>query len=195
MKHLKGIADAVTTAVVSPGDSFARGTQAFGPHSSCAVAATSAKTLQQLRECRIPCTKDNKPHVRGSVACPQAVWGDCEIGCMQRRKGNIERLAANNDGKNESVCEIKSEERVCRAKMCAFDPYSDCAYIVRMTVPNFDMRLWSTAWKEELIEALASSMQVIDTCSILIYSYYLILLLLCGIDGIGCCVAGACRCD
>jgi hypothetical protein len=160
--HITGAIDIVSEGVSPNRNAFsiAQGTQVFGPHAECAAAGSSPGSLQQLRDCSIPCTKEKKPHARGSVACPQSVWGDCEIGCMQRRKSHVQRAVTNSSGVQQSVCEVQAEERECRAKMCVFDPYSDCAYIVRMTLPNFDMRLWSSAWKDEMIEAMAATLKV-----------------------------------
>ena len=155
----RAIVNTATTTASIPqprGAYVAEGRQVFGAPPDCAV---STRSLQELRPCQVPCSEDKKPLVRGDVACPQHLWSDCDTSCTQRRQGNVVHTVSNSSGLFRE-CIAKAEQRSCQSMNCPFNAHTDCAYIIRMTMPSFDMRLWSKAWKEELQEAMATVLQV-----------------------------------
>ena len=136
----------------------AEGRQLFAPLADCVISNTLTP-LKEMRPCYVPCSVDRKPNLRGDVACPQQLWSDCDTRCTQRRQGNVVHTDSNSSGQFRK-CIAVSEERSCQSMNCPFNAHTDCAYIIRMAIPSFDMRLWSKAWKEELLEAMATVLQV-----------------------------------
>jgi hypothetical protein len=58
-------------------------------------------------------------------------------------------------------CDKRREQRSCRARGCGFNPFTECAYILHLSVPPFDLRLWTSLWRDELVDAVAATLRVL----------------------------------
>jgi hypothetical protein len=159
------------------------------PHNSKTIASDTLlrttnlnSSLTQFKTCYVPCDSPHRPvtslaspsHLSFSPSqrvktnsnsdwnpyCVNNSWSECAKDCHQTRVIRHLQVVKNSSGVYFGCQRGEFERRKCSKQRCLLNVYSQCAYILQMTLPTFDDRLWSDAWKDELIMTLAEVLQV-----------------------------------
>ena len=147
--------------------------EAIALNSPSSSSSTKQNYLEQFRTCYIPCSKENKPisfinTTHTNPFCYNDNWGDCNKDCLQSQ---ITRSLYSISNNSEIYHQCQENEnkvyRRCWNQRCKFNLFYDCGYLLQVTLPSFDIRLWSNAWKEELIYAMTKALQVSKLLSLL----------------------------
>jgi hypothetical protein len=118
--------------------------------------------------------EDEEGRGRGEVSdrmnpfCANSSWSECDKDCKQTRPLTHLQVAKNSSGTyyecqaggEGTLAGAAFEQRKCSKGKCLLNVHSECVYILQITLPLFDDRLWSTAWKHELVESMSQVLQV-----------------------------------
>lgn len=122
--------------------------------------------LEQFSTCYVACDSSQQPVslIENSdfktPFCVNSSWGECTDECLQSRTLHQLRVLKNYSGTSYQCIPSEIEKRTCSKEKCLFKTFSECAYILQLSIPSFDDRLWSTAWKDELIYAMSQTLKV-----------------------------------
>lgn len=131
-------------------------------------------SLDQFRTCYVPCASPHRAvtslaspsqriHTNSNDWNPYCVnnsWSECTKDCHQTRVVRHLQVVKNSSGTYFGCERGMFEKRRCSKQSCPLDLSADCVYILQMTLPTFDDRLWSEAWKNELIMTLSEILHV-----------------------------------
>jgi hypothetical protein len=148
---------------------------------SLSFVKSTGPVIEQFTACYVPCDSRSNPisYLNTKVElrspgersessqlqtpfCVNNSWSDCDRNCKQTRSLSHLHFVKNHSG-TFYECRTEGsavEERKCSKGKCRLNVHAECVHILQITLPAFDDRLWSAAWKDELIESLSRVLHV-----------------------------------